>query len=61
VKTNTDYDTNLPLETIQKQPLAMSNFLFSDRPVATQTGLSAMILPFPKQDSRGALQPTLML
>jgi len=26
-----DYDSSLPLEISQKQPLAMSKFLFSDR------------------------------
>jgi len=36
VKTTADYDSNLPLETIQKQPLAMSKSLFSDRPQSTQ-------------------------
>jgi hypothetical protein len=38
VKTTADYDSNLPLETIQKQPLAMSKSLFSDRPQSTQSG-----------------------
>jgi hypothetical protein len=31
VETSADYDANLPRETIQKQPLAMSEFLISDR------------------------------
>jgi hypothetical protein len=43
VKTTADYDTNLPLETIQKQPLAMSKFLFSGRRQSTHKSHSNQI------------------
>jgi hypothetical protein len=43
VKTTADYDTNLPLETIQKQPLAMNKFLFSGRRQSTHSGQSIQI------------------
>jgi hypothetical protein len=32
LKTTIDYDSSLPLEIIQKQPLEMSKSLFFDRP-----------------------------
>jgi hypothetical protein len=46
-KTTTVYDTNPPIEITQKQSLAMSNFLFSGRPVTTLLRHSDMDLSFP--------------
>jgi len=43
VKTTVDYDTNLPLETIPKQPLAMSKILFSGRRQSTHKRHSTQI------------------
>jgi hypothetical protein len=44
LKTTIDYDASLPFETVQKQPLAMSKFLFSDRRQSTPCSRSLYLI-----------------
>jgi hypothetical protein len=43
LETTIDYDASLPFETVQKQPLAMSKFLFSGRQLTTPYRHSILI------------------